>query len=221
LAKFDEGPLSQRAFRFEGHYADSDQPSADDRRAVELRFGLPKNNNGSIFVFLRSQSLTPPIRERSHNPCSKIGGNAMMLDVLPADPAGPTFPLCQLLRIAPIRILHVDDEPDICELVELSLGLEPDFVTRSCGSGKQALAVAADWGPDLILLDVIMPGMGGVATLARLRIDAKSRVPIVFLTGLRRADEPKYYRSLGAAGVIFKPFEPGTLAASVRKYLYR
>ena len=134
-------------------------------------------------------------------------------------PANSDFALHQEKRMAPRRILLVDDDADIRELVELSLGLEPHLVTRSCGSGKEALAVAADWRPDLILLDVIMPGMGGVATLARLRVYEKSRMPVVFMTGSRRAQEPAYYRSLGAAGVIFKPFEPAALAASVRGFL--
>jgi len=132
-----------------------------------------------------------------------------------------TFAIRRQPQIAPpVRILHVDDEPDIRELVELSLGLEPDLVTRSCGSGKEALAVAAEWKPNLILLDLIMPGMGGVGTLARLRIREDSRTPVVFMTGLRRADEPEYFRFLGAAGVIFKPFEPAALAASVREFLH-
>jgi CheY-like chemotaxis protein len=152
--------------------------------------------------------------------------NSMMLAELPfgrtvISKAPPSFPCQQNNQRAAIRILHVDDEPDIREVVKLSLGLEPDFVTRTCGSGKEALAVAAEWRPDLVLLDLIMPEMGGVTTLARLRIDAKSRMPVVFMTGFRRALEPDYLRSLGAAGVIFKPFEPATLADSVRKYLHR
>jgi CheY-like chemotaxis protein len=145
----------------------------------------------------------------------------MTLNDLTSQPTGPTFPLRQKSRIAPLRILHVDDEPDVRELVNLSLSLEPDLATRSCGSGKEALAVAANWRPHLILLDVIMPGMSGISTLARLRFDAESRMPIVFMTGVRRFPEPEYYRSLGAAGVIFKPFEPANLAASVRMYLQR
>jgi CheY-like chemotaxis protein len=132
-----------------------------------------------------------------------------------------TFALRQECCISPIRILHVDDEADIRELVELSLSQESDLVTRSCCSGKEALAIAADWRPNLILLDVVMPGMGGIGTLARLRIDVKSGMPVVFMTGLRRAHNPEYYRSLGATGVIFKPFEPATLAASVRGFLHR
>jgi CheY-like chemotaxis protein len=151
--------------------------------------------------------------------------NSMMLAELLFDRAvlsirSPSSPFRQDNQRAAIRILHVDDEPDIREIVKLSLGLEPDLMTRSCGSGKEALAVAADWRPDLVLLDVMMPDMGGVATLARLRTDAKSRMPIVFMTGCSRNQEPEYFRSLGAAGVIFKPFEAATLADSVRTYLH-
>jgi CheY-like chemotaxis protein len=133
----------------------------------------------------------------------------------------PSFARRQGSRAPAIRILHVDDEPDIREVVELSLGLQPDFVTRSCGSGKEALAIAPDWKPDLVLLDLMMPDMGGVMTLARLRIDPKLRMPVVFMTGCRIAQETEYFQSLGAAGVIFKSFEPMNLAASIRGYLHR
>jgi CheY-like chemotaxis protein len=119
-----------------------------------------------------------------------------------------------------LRILHVDDEPDIREVVEISLGLDPDFVTRSCGSGQEALAVAADWPPDIILLDVMMPAMDGPATLARLRDDAQTAgIPVVFMTARAQTRELDHFRSLGAAGVIAKPFDPMTLAASVRTYI--
>ena len=69
----------------------------------------------------------------------------------------------------PIRILHVDDEPDIREVVDMSLGLNPEFQVRACSSGAEAIATAAEWSPRLILLDVMMPGMDGPATLTQLR----------------------------------------------------
>ena len=119
-----------------------------------------------------------------------------------------------------IRILHVDDEPDIREVVELSLGLDPDFVVQSCGSGKDALAVAADWQPDFILLDVMMPVMDGPATLVQLRQNARTAgIPVIFMTARAQAREVDRFRSLGAVGVIPKPFDPMTLAASLRSYV--
>ena len=68
-----------------------------------------------------------------------------------------------------IRILLVDDEPDIREVVDVSLGLDPEFRTRACASGADALVMAAEWSPSIILLDVMMPVMDGPATLANLR----------------------------------------------------
>lgn len=119
-----------------------------------------------------------------------------------------------------IHVLHVDDEPDIREVAGISLALDPEFEVRSCGSGKEALAVAAEWQPDVILLDVMMPVMDGPATLARLRAEASTAcIPVIFMTARAQAREVDRFRSLGAVGVIPKPFDPMTLAASVRSYV--
>lgn len=119
-----------------------------------------------------------------------------------------------------LRVLHVDDESDIREVVEISLGLDADLEMRSCESGKEALVVAAAWPPDIILLDVMMPVMDGPATLARLRVDAQTAsIPVVFMTARAQLRELDVFRSLGAVGVICKPFDPLTLAASVRSYV--
>jgi CheY-like chemotaxis protein/HPt (histidine-containing phosphotransfer) domain-containing protein len=119
-----------------------------------------------------------------------------------------------------IRILHVDDEPDIREVVELSLSLDSVFATRSCSSGTEALAIAADWQPDLILLDVMMPVMDGPATLIQLRESARTAsIPVIFMTARAQAREVDRFRTLGAVGVIPKPFDSMTLAASVRSYV--
>jgi CheY-like chemotaxis protein len=121
-----------------------------------------------------------------------------------------------------IRILHVDDESDIREVVELSLGLDPDFSVRSCASGRDALLATADWSPDLVLLDVMMPDMVGPTTLARLRErPATVEVPIVFMTARAQAIDIEHYMSLGAAGVIAKPFDPITLPSRARDYASR
>jgi CheY-like chemotaxis protein len=121
-----------------------------------------------------------------------------------------------------IRILHVDDEPDIREVVEMSLGLDPAFMTRQCGSGKEALVIAAEWMPDFILLDVMMPVMDGPATLAQLRGNGRTAsIPVIFMTARAQAREVDHFRALGAVGVIAKPFDPMTLSASVRSYVRR
>jgi CheY-like chemotaxis protein len=119
-----------------------------------------------------------------------------------------------------LRVLHVDDEADIREVVEIALGLDPGLSTRSCASGQEALATAADWIPDMILLDVMMPVMDGATTLARLRENSRTaHIPVIFMTARAQSREIDLFRSLGAIGVIPKPFDPMTLAASVRAYI--
>jgi CheY-like chemotaxis protein len=119
-----------------------------------------------------------------------------------------------------LRVLHVDDEPDIREVVEFSLGLDSDLVIRSCASGQEALVVAQDWAPDIVLLDVMMPGMDGAATLARLRENPRTAdIRVVFMTARAQSRELDLFLSLGAVGVIPKPFDPMTLAASLRGYV--
>ena len=121
--------------------------------------------------------------------------------------------------MSPLRVLHVDDEPDIREVAELALRLDPEITVHGCGSGRDAIQAAASWGPDLILLDVMMPVMDGPATLNHLRQSpATSAIPVVFMTARAQPRELEHFVSLGAEGVIPKPFDPMTLAASVRNY---
>jgi CheY-like chemotaxis protein len=121
-----------------------------------------------------------------------------------------------------IRVLHVDDEPDIREVIEISLGLDAEIELRSFESGEQALAAAEAWRPDIILLDVMMPVMDGPATLARLRANpATAAIPVIFMTARAQSREVDQLRALGALGVIAKPFDPMTLARSVREFLPR
>ncbi len=119
-----------------------------------------------------------------------------------------------------IRILHVDDEPDIREVVDISLGLNPDFEVRACLSGAEAVAAAVEWSPFLILLDVMMPGMDGPATLTLLRRNPQSAdIPVLFMTARAQTREVEHLIALGAQGVISKPFDPMTLAFLVRSHL--
>jgi CheY-like chemotaxis protein len=119
-----------------------------------------------------------------------------------------------------LRVLHVDDEADIREVVEFSLGLDPNLVMRSCASGEEALAIVETWTPDVMLLDVMMPVMDGAATLLRLRENPQTAgIPVVFMTARAQSRELDLLRSLGAVGVIPKPFDPMVLAASVRSHV--
>jgi two-component system OmpR family response regulator len=121
-----------------------------------------------------------------------------------------------------VRILHVDDEPDIREVVELSLGIDPDISVRSCDSGEAALSIASAWQPNIILLDVMMPAMDGPTTLARLHENPQTaKIPVVFMTARAQTREIDGFRSLGAVGVIVKPFDPIALAPSMRGYLQK
>ena len=118
--------------------------------------------------------------------------------------------------MSPIRILHVDDEPDIREIVDMSLSLNPDFQVRACESGAEAVAAAAEWSPELILLDVMMPRMDGPTTLSQLRKDPRtSKIPVLFMTARAQTREVEQFIALGAQGVISKPFDPMTLAHDV------
>jgi CheY-like chemotaxis protein len=119
-----------------------------------------------------------------------------------------------------VRILHVDDEPDIREIVEMSLGLNADFEVRSCASGPDAIAAAAEWSPFLILLDFMMPGMDGPTTLTHLRKNPRTaHIPVLFMTARAQVREVEQLILLGARGVISKPFDPMTLAFQVRSHI--
>ena len=120
-----------------------------------------------------------------------------------------------------IRILHVDDEPDIREVVDMSLGLNPDFEVRACSSGAEAVAAAIEWSPALILLDVMMPGMDGPTTLLQLhQCPQTANIPVLFMTARAQAREIEHFIALGAKGVISKPFDPMTLASQVSNHLH-
>jgi CheY-like chemotaxis protein len=115
-----------------------------------------------------------------------------------------------------VRILHVDDEPDIREVANISLSLNPEFEVRSCASGREAVTAAAEWRPGLILLDVMMPGMDGPMTLDALRKNQQTEdIPVIFVTARAQSREVERFVSLGAEGVISKPFDPMKLALQV------
>lgn len=116
-----------------------------------------------------------------------------------------------------VRVLHVEDDPDIQVIVRLALESVGGLTVHACSSGAEALETGPAFDPDIILLDLMMPEMDGVQTLIRLReIPEMTQVPIVFMTAKVQPLEIARLKELGAADVLMKPFDPMTLAASVR-----
>ena len=120
-----------------------------------------------------------------------------------------------------LHLLHIDDEDDIREVAAYALEIDPTIRLQSASSGAEALTrLEAGLRPDVILLDVMMPGMDGPSTLEGLRqIDGLQTTPVIFMTARVQAEERDRYAALGAIGVINKPFDPMALAAEVRSLL--
>lgn len=132
-----------------------------------------------------------------------------------------TARVIRVVRVMTFHILHVDDNALTRDLVELSLARDPAFVLLSCGGAREGLRVAADWEPDLILCEAAMPDMDGVEFLARLRAEpATARFPVVFMSAYAQPRDVEAMKAQGAAGVIAKPFDPQTLALTLRRQLY-
>lgn len=120
-----------------------------------------------------------------------------------------------------IRVLYVDDEADIREVAQMALELDPELEVLACASGAEALDRLPGFDPHLVLLDVMMPGMDGPATMQHIRAQPNGSLPIVFITARAGDGDTAQLLSLGAAGVIAKPFDPMALADQVRRYLPR
>lgn len=115
------------------------------------------------------------------------------------------------------RILYVEDDPDIQAIAMMVLETISGFTLKACSSGSEALENAVRFNPDLVLLDVMMPGMDGPETLKGLRnFPELASTPVVFMTAKVQPQEVEGYLNLGAVGVIAKPFDPMTLAQQLR-----
>ncbi len=121
--------------------------------------------------------------------------------------------------VRPLKILCIDDDPDIRTAAAMALALDPAMVVRAAVSGSEAVALLRSdaWRPDGILLDVMMPEMDGPATLAAIRaLGGYADLPVIFMTARARRSDIAGYTALGADGVIVKPLDPMHLASDVR-----
>ena len=114
------------------------------------------------------------------------------------------------------RILIIDDEDDIREVAALSLETVAGWEVAMASSGAQGLVRAAEYRPDAILLDVMMPGMDGPSTFRELRKNpATSTIPVLFLTAKVQSNDQRRFADLGVQAVLFKPFDPMTLPTQI------
>lgn len=119
-----------------------------------------------------------------------------------------------------MRVLIIDDEADIRRVARLSLARIGGMDVLDAASGAEGTQKAAAEAPDAILLDVMMPGLDGPATLHALRADPRTAgIPVVFLTAKAMPDEVARLLALGVRGVLSKPFDPMTLPAQLRAAL--
>ena len=119
------------------------------------------------------------------------------------------------------NIMYVDDDMDLRNIVEFALEDEPDFQLMLCSSGHQAIDKVSDFEPDIIMLDVMMPGMDGPTTLQKLRELPQTRTtPVIFITAKVQPKEVEHFKSIGAVDVISKPFEVMEIADRIRRNLY-
>ena len=111
------------------------------------------------------------------------------------------------------RILIADDEPDLLEIIRIALEIVGGYEVSICDSGAVLLERLPEFNPDLLVIDVLMPDMGGLELLERVReVPGYDSVPVVFLTGVAQEGELEALRRSGAAEIITKPFDPMTLA---------
>ncbi|MCW8900320.1 MAG: response regulator [Gammaproteobacteria bacterium] len=115
------------------------------------------------------------------------------------------------------KILYVEDEPDIQMIARVALENVGGFELLVCSSGAEAVEKAANFDPDLFLLDVMMPGMDGPTTLLELRkIPTLEKTPVIFMTAKVQPQEVEFLKSLNVTDVIAKPFDPMGLANNIR-----
>jgi two-component system phosphate regulon response regulator PhoB len=121
--------------------------------------------------------------------------------------------------MAKMKILVVDDEADIRELVRLNLTRE-GYDVLDCESGEQALNLSRSKGPDLVVLDLMLPGIDGLEVCKQLKADPKTApIPIVILTAKGEEADVVAGLEVGADDYVAKPFSGKVLVARVRRLL--
>ena len=114
------------------------------------------------------------------------------------------------------RILLVDDDADIQTVVKMALEIVGGFTIEVCSCGSEAIQKIPLLKPDLVLLDVMLPGMDGPTILEAIKkVPDLADMPIIFLTAKVQTHDIEYYRQLGVIAVLEKPFNPMTLSSRI------
>lgn len=114
------------------------------------------------------------------------------------------------------RVLIIDDDQDILTIAKYALELGGPIEVKCLLSSEEALNTALAFRPDLILLDVMMPKVDGLATLKVLRAHAQMQhIPVILFSAKALSNELDFYRTVGAQGIIIKPFDPTALISQV------
>jgi two-component system OmpR family response regulator len=119
----------------------------------------------------------------------------------------------------PVRVLVVDDEPALTELLSMALRYE-GWDVRTAGDGHSALRAARDFGPDVVVLDVMLPDLNGIEVLRRLR-DRSPAVPVLFLTARDAVEDRIAGLTAGGDDYVTKPFSLEEVVARLRGLLRR
>ena len=114
-------------------------------------------------------------------------------------------------------LLYIDDDADIREIVDMALSLDGKIKVHTSDGGERALLKMRVERPDLVVLDVMMPGMDGPTLLRRMRSDPElAHIPVIFMTAKANLNDTGRFREMSAIGVIGKPFDPMALGKQVR-----
>ena len=118
------------------------------------------------------------------------------------------------------RILIIDDEDDIREIAALALEATAGWQVFTASSGVEGVAIATAEHPDAILMDVMMPGVDGPTTFRSMQQNPLiAHIPVLLLTAKVQGVDQRRFASLGVAAILFKPFDPLTLASQISEAL--
>ena len=119
-----------------------------------------------------------------------------------------------------VKVLIIDDEETIQSVVRMGLSLSVNWGVVSASSGQEGLELAQQEQPDVILLDVMMPEMDGIATFRALQqSQATQKIPVIFLTAKAQTADRQEFQATGVSGVITKPFNSLHLADQISAIL--